>query len=232
MSPSPPTVVLWDIDGTLLSTGRAGIKAWEDAVHEVLGHPTDLSIMRTSGLTDPMIARQILVASGHDPDPEVERSMLERYCQGLPGCLTPARGGVLPGVMEVLEDLQSRADVIVALLTGNMRAGARAKLDCYGLSNYFESGGFGDDGFERSEIGRVAMQRVAASAGDLDLDRVYLVGDSPYDVACSRSLGIRMIAVASGEHTTTDLDVDDPWWVLEALPGAQEFADRIFAVTV
>jgi phosphoglycolate phosphatase len=216
MTATSTTVVLWDIDGTLLSTGRAGIKAWEHAAAEVLGYEADLSIMPTSGLTDLMIAREIVVASGRPAGPDLELRLARAYCDRLPACLTPERGGVLPGVV----------DTVVALLTGNMRAGARAKLQCYGLEGYFDTGGFGDDGFDRVAIGRVALERVAG-AGPLDLPRVFLVGDSPYDVACARALGIRMIAVATGAHQATELDVDGPWWVLPRLPGPEEFALRL-----
>jgi phosphoglycolate phosphatase len=227
MTATARTVVLWDIDGTLLSTGRAGIKAWEDAAADVLGYEADLSLMRTSGLTDLMIAREIVLASGRPPDPDLELRLAHAYCEGLPACLTPTRGGVLPGVVEVLDLLHARTDTVVALLTGNLRAGARAKLRCYGLDRYFDTGGFGDDGFDRVAIGRVTLERVAAAAGPLDLDRVFLVGDSPYDVACARALGLRMIAVASGVHTAAELDVDAPWWVLSRLPGPDEFTLRL-----
>lgn len=222
-----PTVVLWDIDGTLLTTGRAGLKAWADAVLEVLGHVVDLAPMRVSGLTDPMIAREILAFSGHPADAELEARLTGVYSRELPGCLTPARGGVLHGVADILDDLSRRADTFVALLTGNMRTGARAKLRCYGLDHYFETGGFGDDGFDRVQIGRVALQRAAEAVGGIDPGRAYLVGDSPHDVACARALGIRMIAVASGEHMTADLDVGGPWWVLDRLPEAAEFSSRL-----
>lgn len=227
MTDRSPTVVLWDIDGTLLSTGRAGLRAWVDALREVLGVEVDLAQVRMSGLTDRMIAREILDFSGRPPDPDLERRLTAVYCRELPGCLTPARGGVLHGVADILDYLSGRDDVFVALLTGNMRVGARAKLECYGLARYFETGGFGDDGFDRVQIGRVALRRVSETVGELDPARTYLVGDSPYDVACGRALGIRTIAVASGEHLRADLDADGLWWALDRLPGPDEFAARL-----
>jgi phosphoglycolate phosphatase len=227
MSAAGTTVVLWDIDGTLLTTGRAGIKAWEQAAVEVLGYDADLTGMRTSGLTDLMIAREIVVAAGRPPEPALERRLADAYTRALPACLTPSRGGVLHGVVEVLDALSGRPAVYVALLTGNMRAGARAKLDCYGLTRYFDAGGFGDDGFDRAGIGRVALERVERAVGTLDLDRVFLVGDSPYDVACAAALGIRMIAVASGEHGAAELATGQPWWGLDRLPGPDEFLARL-----
>ncbi len=227
MTDLPTTVVLWDIDGTLLSTGRAGLKAWVDAVREVLGAEVDLASVRMSGLTDPMIAREILAFTGHPADHDLERQLIAVYSRELPGCLTLARGGVLPGVTDILKHLSARADILVTLLTGNMRSCAYAKLVCYGLDQYFETGGFGDDGFDRVEIGRAALRRVAETVGELDPARVYLVGDSPYDIACASALGIRMIAVATGEHLPVDLDVDGAWWVLERLPGPDEFVARL-----
>jgi len=222
------TVVLWDIDGTLLSTGRSGLRAWEEAVHEVLGRDADLAPMRMSGMTDRMIAHGILEHLGEPPDVANAGRLTEVYTRELPSCLTPDRGGVLPGVAAVLDALSARGDTVIALLTGNMRASACAKLACYGLDRYFSTGGFGDDGFDRVEIGRVALRRVAEAAGELDPGRVHLVGDSPYDVACARALGIHMIAVASGDHAVDDLGVGQPWWLLERLPAAEEFSRRVY----
>jgi len=223
------TVVLWDIDGTLLTTLKAGIKAWEDAAGAVLGVYMDLENMQTAGLTDPMIAREILALAGHSPDRETEAALAKRYVEALPDRLTQRAGFALPGVAEVLDALFGRDDILLGLLTGNYRNGANAKLERYRLSRFFEFGGFGDDGFNRTEIGETALARVRARISELDMRRVFLVGDSPNDVACGTALGIKVIAVASGVHTVEELHAGNPWWILEQMPSAASFCSRIFS---
>jgi phosphoglycolate phosphatase len=224
----PCTYVFWDIDGTLLTTGRSGIKAFEDALREVAGVTRDLTAFPTSGLTDCMIARKLLLECGVEPDPDTERRLLAAYAARLPECLSVRLGHALPGVVEVLDALRMRDDVVIALLTGNLEAAAWAKLDRYGLGGYFTAGGFANDGYERAEIGRAALHRsgidvdTVAAAGD-----VYLVGDSPYDVACANALGLRMIAVATGVHTAEELSQGYPWWLLDRLPSPTEFLTKI-----
>ena len=224
---SRATVVLWDIDGTLLTTLKAGIKAWEDAAREILGVDFDLENMPTSGLTDPMIAREILTMAGRGPDHELESALGAVYVDALPQRLTERPGFALPGVVDVLDALHSRGDVLQGLLTGNYRRGAKAKLEHYRLSRYFEFGGFGDDGFERSTIGRLALQRASNRGGDTRDGQVFLVGDSPYDVACANALAMRMIAVTTGAHTRQDLGEGSPWWLLEQLPSPEDFLSHI-----
>ena len=224
-----PLVVFFDIDGTLLTTGRAGIKAWEDAALAVAGVPLDLTDMRTSGLTDRMIARMILEMAGSTVDDDTERRLCEVYAGELPRRLLEKRGGVLPGVFELIEALGSRPDTLVALITGNLRAGAEAKLESYGLRHYFDVGGFADDGFDRSDIGRAAIGRVEERVGPLDLERVYLIGDSPYDVSCAVTLGLRGVAVATGEHAVAELAQGGPWWALDCMPTPEQFFARVDA---
>jgi len=222
------TAVLWDIDGTLLTTARAGVAALEDGVREVLGFDADLSALPTSGLTDAMVARAILIELGLDADPAIEAALLAVYARRLPERLTQRRGRVMEGVVEIVEILSRRADVVMGLLTGNIRPGATAKLTSYGLMEFFdfEVGGFGEDGYERTEIGRSFLARLRAAYPALD-GSVYLVGDTPSDVACGRALDMRTIAVASGLHTVEELGAAGPWWVVERLPPADEFLDRL-----
>lgn len=228
MTPVVRTAVLWDIDGTLLTTARAGVAALEDGVREVLGRDVDLSRLPTSGLTDAMVARAILVELGLDADPAVEQALLDVYARELPVRLRQRRGRVMEGVVDIAESLARRPDVVMGLLTGNVVAGARAKLTSYGLDRYFdfELGGFGGDGYERVEIGRSFLDRLRAVYPDLD-GSVYLVGDTPSDVLCGRALGLRTIAVASGLHPVEELDAAGPWWVVERLPPPDEFLERL-----
>ena len=131
--------LFWDIDGTLLSTARAGVFALEDAAREVLGIDLDFSSMRTAGLTDAEIALEICGARGMQ---DRTGDYLRAYGRLLPESLHRRRGAVLPNVRENLEALHARDDVVNLLLTGNIREGAEAKLRHYGLWEFFaETGG-------------------------------------------------------------------------------------------
>lgn len=222
-------ILYWDIDGTLLSTGRAGVPALEDGVEQAIGIRPALHDMHTSGLTDRMIMRAILAELGHPPDEQAETAALAGYVAALPGRLAEKRGGVLPGVVELLDSLCARDDVVSLLLTGNMRGGAHAKLSSYGLADYFHGGGFGDDGYDRVEIAQGLLERTAQRWGTAAASTGVLIGDTPLDIACGRALGIRVLAVATGVHPVAELAESRPWWVLECLPTASALIERIGA---
>lgn len=221
-------VLCWDIDGTLLTTGRAGIFAWEDAAAEHVGHPVDLATFETAGLTDVEIAARI--AERLDLPAGAADTLLRRYEALLPDRLHRRKGAVLPGVRPVLERLRDRVDIVSMLLTGNTEAGARAKLTHYGLMEFFEHGAFADGCRERSAIARraldVARERLGRAA---EPSGVYVIGDTPHDIACARAIGARAVAVASGNHTIEELARHDPWWLLPRLPAPDAFLARLEA---
>lgn len=215
------TVVCWDIDGTLLTTGRAGVFAWEGALRDVCGIEVDLEDVLTSGLTDAQIAAELLERYGGDPG--LAEPLLRRYEELLPESLDRRRGSVLPGVIEALEALAKRDDVLVLLLTGNTPAGAAAKLAHYGLDAYFPLGAFCEGPGERAEIARRALETAIARLGvSPELDRVFVIGDTPHDVRCGKAIGARTIAIASGGEGIDDLRASNPWMLFEKLPSAAE----------
>src|SRR5688572_25381870 len=142
-------VLFWDIDGTLLTTGKAGVPAWEAAVHEVTGREFQLSSIRIPGLTDFQIAVRTFELLGVEPEDATLRRMIARYEEFLPAALPKKEGRVLPNVREILERLRGRSDLRSYLLTGNTRNGAKAKLTHYGLFDYFPDGAFAEDAGER-----------------------------------------------------------------------------------
>jgi phosphoglycolate phosphatase-like HAD superfamily hydrolase len=221
MSPSP-TVLLWDLDGTLLSTGRAGVFALEEAAREVLGRDVDLQDMHTSGLTDGQIAALIL--DGHpDAGANVDR-FLTLYGAALPRHLPRRQGRVMPGVREVFEDLDGDDQVLNLLLTGNVRAGAQAKLRYYGLAELISDGAFCKGLGERAEIGRAALALAEERLGTTpEPGRTFVIGDTPRDVECARSLGVRCIGIATGEYGTEKLGGAGAWHVAEQLPDPASF---------
>jgi phosphoglycolate phosphatase-like HAD superfamily hydrolase len=219
------TVLFWDIDGTLLTTARGGLYAWATAVEEQVGHPVDLSGFQTAGLTDVEIARRLAI--DHGLDRTKTEILLCSYERHLPGSLTRRTGGVLPNVRAILERLRGRTDVYSGLLTGNTRAGAAAKLQHYGLAEFFEGGAFADGANDRPAIARGALAQAQEILGMVAPDRVYVIGDTPHDVSCGKAIGARVIAVATGGYTLEQLRATDPWWLLPSLPEPEVFFPRL-----
>jgi phosphoglycolate phosphatase-like HAD superfamily hydrolase len=213
------TVLFWDLDGTLLTTGRAGIFAFEEALAEATGIEADLQELFTSGLTDAEIAAVILEGANVEHAPERVDAVLRAYEQRLPVCLPRRQGRVLPNVREVLEDLDGRDDVRSYLLTGNTPAGARAKLAHYGLDRFFPNGA---GAFCLGPGARVEIAKRALPLAER-ADAYYVIGDTPADIACGNAIGARTIAVASGSHTADELAAHEPWVLLEQIPAPAEF---------
>jgi phosphoglycolate phosphatase-like HAD superfamily hydrolase len=214
-------VLFWDIDGTLLTTARAGVFSLERALEQVSGVKADLQGMATSGMTDYAIAESALARVGHATDEETVQRFLEIHGRQLPEYLHRREGHVLPGVREVLEDLQARDDVKNLLLTGNTEAGAAAKLAHYGLAEFFPAGGaFCVGPGERAEIARRALP--LANGAD-----TFVIGDTPADVECGKAIGARTIAVATGSYSMQELEETEPWAVLDRLPQPGRFREIV-----
>jgi phosphoglycolate phosphatase len=222
------SVLFWDIDGTLLSTARAGVFALEEAAREVCGVEADFSELFTAGLTDAEVATVAMKAAGHDASPDDVAAFLRSYEAHLPERLHWRHGSVLPGVAEILEDLAGRPGVICLLLTGNTRAGAAAKLRHYGLERYFAGGAFCTGVESREAIVRRARDFAAEHAGEeLPPEAIFVIGDTPHDVRCGKAIGARTVAVASGPHGVDELAACDPWLLLEALPEPARFRELL-----
>jgi phosphoglycolate phosphatase-like HAD superfamily hydrolase len=220
------TILFWDIDGTLLTTGKAGVPAWEAAVRAVTGRDFQLSSIRVPGLTDFQIAVRTFELLGVEPDDETMRRMVRLYEEGLPEALPKKEGRVLPQVREILEHLKERSDVRSYLLTGNTRGGARAKLSHYDLFKYFPDGAFAEDTQARSTIAMRALE-LARRAGPVNDESLFVVGDTPHDIECANAIGARTIAVATGGYSFDELQAHRPWRVFAELPPPEEFTDLI-----
>ena len=220
------TVLFWDIDGTLLTTAKAGVFAWEDAVRELTGREFELIQMRIAGLTDYQIAKKTFETLGIETDDAFLNRFVDRYGELLPSSLPRKKGRVLPNVREVLEHLASRGDVRSYLLTGNTRAGARAKLTHYDLIQFFPDGAFAEDAGERSTIAARALE-LARRAGPVAEDGLFVIGDTPHDIDCATAIGARTIAVATGGYSIEELQAHHPWRVFNELPPPDEFVQLI-----
>jgi phosphoglycolate phosphatase len=224
--------LFWDIDGTLLTTARAGIFAFEEACEEVLGERIDMSTLRTAGLTDAEIARDLVAETGVTDNGAVG-ALLAAYERLLPERLGWREGRVLPHVRENLEALSDRDDVVNMLLTGNVAGGAEAKLRHYGLWKYFsETGGaFSVEGCDRPAIARRARELAAEHGGEVPPgERMVVIGDTPHDVVCGKAIGARTVAVASGPgYGLEELRACEPDVALRELPAPSEFVRMVTA---
>jgi phosphoglycolate phosphatase-like HAD superfamily hydrolase len=214
--------LFWDIDGTLLSTGKAGVMPWEAAVRTVTGRDFQLSSMRIPGLTDYQIAvRTFEMLEVQADEAEVQR-LVRLYEDGLPAALPLRQGFVMPNVREILEHCGTRPDVRSYLLTGNTRRGARAKLTHYDLFKYFPDGGFAEDPGPRSQIACRAIE-LARRDAPITGGSAFVIGDTPHDIECGHAIGARTIAVATGGYSIDELTPHDPWLAVEQLPPPAEF---------
>jgi phosphoglycolate phosphatase-like HAD superfamily hydrolase len=225
------TFLFWDIDGTLLTTARSGIFAWEDATDAMLGRRVDMSRTHTSGLTDAEIALMLIREHGEGDAREAAR-LLAEYANRLPEALPRREGQVLPNVRENLEMLSAREDVVNMLLTGNVAPGAEAKLRYYGLWDFFGAGGaFSVEGSDRPSIAREARQLAAEHTGNgawPDGEHMVVIGDTPHDVECGKAIGARTVAVATGPRYDLDeLRICEPWVALQQLPAPSSFAEAL-----
>jgi phosphoglycolate phosphatase len=203
-------VCLFDIDGTLLSSGGAGKAALEAALTEDFAIALRAQIPY-SGRTDRAIVRDLFRIHDIAEDVVNLEKIFAGYLRRLPECLKQNRGRVLPGIGELLEHLRGRQDVAVGLLTGNVRAGARAKLGHFGLFDKFAFGGFGDHHFDRDDVAREALAEVHRTLGEhIAGEQVWVIGDTPLDVRCARAIGARVAAVATGVHSLADLTAVRP----------------------
>ena len=219
------TLVFWDIDGTLLTTGRAGIFAWQEALHEVAGVEVDLWSFDTAGHPDFGIARRLLSEfGGHtEPEPAAVRRLVQRYEDRLPEALHRRVGHVMPNVPEILTALARTPGVCSSLLTGNTRRGALAKLEHYGLSEFLSDGAFSELGGDRNTIARAALEHAAAHGCSPEPGGVLVVGDTPHDVRCADSIGARAVAVATGAYDIAPLAAVGAWRVYSQLPPPAQF---------
>lgn len=206
-------LVLFDIDGTLITDGGASRQAFGDALRQVYAYEGDLSRYDFSGRTDPQIAHMVLRDTGlSEADVDARIDQLWRvYLGALAANVSSERVRVLPGIREVIDALSRRDDVLLALLTGNLEPGARLKLGPTGLVDHFSFGAFGSDSPRREELPPIAVERAAASTGVRFEGRdVVIIGDSIYDVRCGVPHGATTIAVASGKTSGERLRAENP----------------------
>jgi phosphoglycolate phosphatase-like HAD superfamily hydrolase len=227
-------LVLFDIDGTILLTDGAGKRAIHRALIDVFGS-TGPADHRFDGKTDPQIVRELMRIDGH-ADERIDAGMaglFERYVDYLQDELRAGAEDVrvMPGVVDLLDALDARHDATLGLLTGNLAAGARAKLAAAGIDpNRFSVGAYGSDHETRSQLPAVAQRRAREELGlVVDGQDVVVIGDTPADLSCGRSIGARAIGVATGHYSVDDLSAYEPAAVFSDLSCTDDVVRAIFA---
>jgi len=205
------SVCLFDIDGTLLSSGGAGQRAMERALTDVFGVPNPCEEIPAAGRTDRAITHDLFTHHGLSPTVEQWERFQSVYFGHLQTTLSELQGMVLPGVVSLLDHLATRPDVTLGLLTGNFREAARIKLEHHSIDRHSAFGGYGDHHHDRDDVARVALSEACRHLGrDIDPRTVCVIGDTPFDVKCARAIGARAIAVATGMFTAAELALTQP----------------------
>lgn len=210
-APVKSKLVLFDIDGTLLTSGGAGEGALSLAAKEQFGVEDSLEGIEIAGRTDSGIARQIFARHGVEPTPENVGAFFDRYLRHLERQLPMRPGTLLNGVVELLQALRDRTEVSIALLTGNLSRGAQLKLEHYGVWEFFEFGAFADDHHDRNALGPFAQRRALERHGvEFAPQETYVIGDTPHDIDCGRAFGARTLAIATGRYSVEELEAHGP----------------------
>ncbi|MFL6193571.1 MAG: HAD family hydrolase [Thermoanaerobaculia bacterium] len=213
-------LVLFDIDGTLLKSGRQGRSVFASALAEVFGTTGDLEAYDFAGKMDPRIVLDLMTGAGV-PEPVIHEKLPRLkalYTARLEETLRRDRMEILPGVVEILESLAAREDVTLGLLTGNWEPGARTKLSRFGLNRYFPFGAFGCDALDRSELPPVAWERAEKATGRrFRPEETLIIGDSVHDVSCAKAHGIPCLAVATGWTPRDSLQDAGADWIVADL---------------
>ena len=200
-----PAAVLFDIDGTLITTGGAGAAAWDRAFRELYGMPADIDHLTEAGMPDQEVLevafRRVI---GREPSPAEVARLLAGYLEHLPATVTESTGYVVHlGVRELLTSL-SGAGELLGLTTGNVEAAARIKLARADLNRFFAFGGFGSDSPQRGELTRIAIERATVIAGRAPR-QVLVVGDTPRDIDAAHDAHATAVGVATGEYSVDEL---------------------------
>ena len=212
-------LVLFDIDGTLIRTGGAGVKAFAKVFATEFNAVDGFEKLKFAGRTDRSLVREFFDYHQIDSTPENFTRFCERYVFWLEDILQQSKGTVCEGVWELIKGLQALPEPpVLGLLTGNIRLGAEIKLRHFGLWDSFATGAFADDHEDRNHIAAVALARGSRLLGkDLTGDEVVVIGDTAHDIRCARAINARVVAVATGGSTLEELKAHNPDWPVSTL---------------
>jgi phosphoglycolate phosphatase len=221
-------ICLLDIDGTLVLTGGAGQTAFSQTLTNDFAITEINTHVPFAGRSDRAIVADLFSHHGVEASDANWRRFCEGYLSRLDAALVSHQGHVLPGVAKLLAELADRGDVAIGLVTGNVREGARRKLQHFDLWNWFPFGGFGDEHVDRCDIAAAALTaahshlsitangKIKANGSNSD-HAVVVIGDTIHDIRCARSIGALCVAVATGQSTAAELQTGAPDVILNNL---------------
>ena len=210
-------LVLFDVDGTLIHTGRAGVKAFAQVFASEFGAVDGFERLKFAGRTDVSLVREFFDQHRIPATAGNFERFFDRYVFWLDHILATSHAEECPGVWEFIHQLRELAQPpALGLLTGNIRLGAEIKLRHFKLWDVFATGAFGDDHEDRNEIAAVALRRGSRVLQEpLTGDQVLVIGDTPFDIRCGRSIGAKVLAVATGGASIEELFRHQPDWAVE-----------------
>jgi phosphoglycolate phosphatase len=212
-------LVLFDIDGTLIRTGGAGVKAFEETFAEVFNLPNATKTLHFAGRTDVSLVRECFTQHHVATTQENFDRFFAAYPDRLQRLLGTLPAQVLPGIQAFLNELYALDNrPVIGLLTGNIRRGAELKLRHLGLWERFETGAFADDHEDRNCIAAAAKERGESLIGrSLHGEEILVIGDTPHDITCGKSIGAKVLAVATGVHSREELAQAKPTWAVDQI---------------
>jgi len=225
-------LVLFDIDGTIMTGGGSGKRAMDRALLEIFGTAGSSNSYSFGGKTDRQIVLDLIGKTGVPAETILEKMgvVFDLYIEALKEeVLLDARRRLLPGVRELLGLLYERGDAVLGLLTGNIERGAKIKLTSFELHSYFVVGAYGDDAISRNDLPEIAVERARRLTNKLFQEKnIVIIGDTPLDIECGLKVNAKSIAVATGTFSPAQLKPYQPDYLFENLEKSEEVLNAIF----
>ena len=221
-------LLLWDIDGTLIDVDHAGLRAFGRAMLDCFAIEPSYEGIPLSGRTDRFIMERLFQRYGIPMEDERLGLFFRTFGRYIPEELPKGNTEIHPGIPEILVETADRPDLTLALLTGNTEASARAKLDYFSLSGFFEFGAFGHERADRCELAVLALERANRRTGaEFTGEATFVIGDTEQDIICGKAIGARTLAVATGGRSRSELDVARPTTSFNDFSDTAAFFDAI-----
>ena len=224
-------LVLFDIDGTLISSGKGALASLRRAIQKHAGQEPEISYLDTAGKTDRLIIGNLLrkLSLGEDRIPALTREIVRSYLEILPDLYNKENDArMYPRAADIVRSLYQRKDAVLGLITGNIEEGARIKLNPFGLNKYFAFGAFGSDAVERAELPSIAILRAEKFCREkFHGEKVVIIGDTVHDVTCGKGIGARAIAVVRREEYRKEIMDAAPYFICSGFEDYVTVIERI-----